>query len=558
MSSRFRALSGTLAVAVVATLAIASTRPENPSESAASASVSEDRSAGATLKLEVVDAVTGKPISARFSLIVDGAAYFPETLSPHGLRFVSIHESKKQKYVVTYARGTGVVEVKLPPKSQTIRVAVAKGFEYLAETATRKIVGNQVKVKVALRRWTNLPKTGWVAADEHVHYDRLDRAGDKDWLDMLAGDDLAAAHFMVLKGCKVPGIWATQYAYGKEGEAFDGERLIRSGEEYRDSAQGHINLLGLKKIIQPISTGGLGNPPVRVNYPPLLDVFQQARQLGGLVGVAHGASLGRHPTAIVDTVSGGVDFFEIGNAHLYATDLWYRLMNCGYVLPPAAGTDLPNFPFRDDWQPFLGSMRMYVNTAGKRDFDSWKQAVLAGKVFVTSGPIVSFAVNDRGPGSVVHIPALGGNVTIEAELASPVGLDAFELIHMGRPVPVDVVKSNTDGVSRLRIRKTLNIRRSCWLAVRGKGVTIKTMKASIQGKASWINSDAIAHTGAIRVIVGKRPIRAAQDSAHLTSLLRTQREYYRTKGVYTQAEHRLQVVDLFEKAIAELESRTSN
>ena len=398
------------------------------------------------------------------------------------------------------------------------------------QTCALPISGNEVAVEISLRRWTNLPKTGWIAADEHVHYDRLDPAGDKDWLDMLAGDDLAAAHFMVLKGGKVPGIWAKQYAYGKQGEAFDGERLIRSGEEYRDSAQGHINLLGVEKIIQPISTGGLGSPPVRVNYPPLLDVFQQTRRLGGLGGVAHGASLGRHPTAIVDTVLGGVDFFEIGNAHLYATELWYQLMNCGYVLPPAAGTDLPNFPFRDEWQPFLGSMRMYVNTAGKRDFESWKRAVVAGKVFVTSGPIVSFAVNDIGPGGVVHLPDAGGVVTIEAELASPIGLNSFELIRMGQPLPADVIKSNTDGVSRWRIRKTLNIRHSCWLAVRGQGMPIKAMKASIQGEASWVNTDAIAHTGAIRVIVGHRPIRSAQDATRLTAVLRTQRAFYRTQG----------------------------
>ncbi len=241
MSSRFRALNGTVAVAVVATLAIASVPPEKLTESVNSASVSDARLAGPTLRLEVVDAMTGKPIPARFSLTIDGAAYYPEKLNPHGLRFVSIHESKKQKYVVTYARGTGVVEVELPPRSRSVRVAVAKGFEYLAETASRKIAGNGVVVKIALRRWTNLPKTGWIAADEHVHYDRLDPAGDKDWLNMLAGDDLAAAHFMVLKGGKVPGVWAKQYDYGKQGEAFDGERLIRSGEEYRDSAQGRAH-----------------------------------------------------------------------------------------------------------------------------------------------------------------------------------------------------------------------------------------------------------------------------------------------------------------------------
>jgi hypothetical protein len=57
-------------------------------------------------------------------------------------------------------------------------------------------------------------------------------------------------------------------------------------------------------------------------------------------------------------------------------------MNCGIFLPMAAGTDLPNWPFRERWQPLLGSIRMYANTGGKHDFESFCSAVLAGKIFI--------------------------------------------------------------------------------------------------------------------------------------------------------------------------------
>ena len=78
-------------------------------------------------------------------------------------------------------------------------------------------------------------------ADEHLHYDRIDPRHDADWLDIMAADGLTHGHFMVLKGGNLPGVWAKQYAYGKEGQATDGKRLIVPGEEFRDSRQGHIS-----------------------------------------------------------------------------------------------------------------------------------------------------------------------------------------------------------------------------------------------------------------------------------------------------------------------------
>ena len=62
-------------------------------------------------------------------------------------------------------------------------------------------------------------------------------------------------------------------------EGHDGERLIRSGEEYRDASQGHINLLGINKVIEPISTGGLGTPKVSETYPPFRDYRMDANDM---------------------------------------------------------------------------------------------------------------------------------------------------------------------------------------------------------------------------------------------------------------------------------------
>ncbi len=109
-----------------ATMHLSQKTPARPSDIQTTAS---------RLEINVVDA-TDKPVAARFTLNVDGSAFEPKALGEHGLRFVSVHESKRQVYPVTYARGTGPVEVAIPLGAQTVQLSVAKGFEYLPASTT--------------------------------------------------------------------------------------------------------------------------------------------------------------------------------------------------------------------------------------------------------------------------------------------------------------------------------------------------------------------------------------------------------------------------------------
>ncbi len=503
------------------------------------------------LKFEIREAETGELTAARFSLLVNGVPFAAERVNRNAFRFLSVHESKQQVFVATYARGTGRVEVNLPAAASTVELRIAKGFEYLPVQKTFSSDQLDVSHTVRLQRWTNLPARGWVAADAHLHYDRFSSRANQLWFEMMKGDDLASAHFMFLKGGKVPGEWARQYGYGRKGEAVDGQRLITAGMEYRDSAQGHINLLGMPEIVQPIMAGTGGLP----NYPTLKSVLERARNLGGLSGVAHGGSLGGKATVILDAILGAPDFIEIGNSHLFSLENWYRLMNCGFIYPPAAGTDLPNYPERDWWQPFLGGMRMYVKVGDERGFNSFKESVRAGRVFVSSGPIISLSVNGQEPGSRIRLPAKGGEVLVEAELASPRALHAFQLIQNGGSISTRVVATTNGIVSRWKIRQRLQITNSCWLAVRGEGIPIISLKRAMLPPVPWHRSDEAAHTAAVTIQVGDQPIWSGADAHHLMAGLELQKKFYATQARFEKPEHRAEMQDLFESAIERLRRR---
>ena len=508
------------------------------------AQIESDRAWSPILVLNVVEEPTGEWSAARFSISVDGKPHEPRWIGPHGLRFVSVHVSKRQTKVVTYARGTGPVWVPLTPGAKRVKVDVVKGLDYLPVSLEADVSEDPVEVRARLRRWNRLREQGWRAADAHLHYDRIGPDGDRDWFAMMAGDDIAHSQFMTLRGGMVPGTWARQFAFGEQGEAADGTRTIVAGEEYRDRMQGHILLFGLGDLIAPIMAGV---PEAPYNFPTLAGVMRQARATGALAGIAHGGTFGTSSTALADAVGGAADFLEIANWswELWPLDNWYRLLNCGYALPATAGTDLPNNPRREPWQPFLGGMRMYAKTGDSTGSPTWNEAVRRGETFVSSGPVLEFAANGVGPGGTLCLPAEGGSVRVSAAMRSPRDLQRLELVRDGAVVAMASEQVREGEVRSLRLETEVQFDRSGWIAARGEGAP-----SLLPG------GNEVAHTSAVRVLVDGEPIWSAEDGEALVSTLRQQRNHYERNGRYATASDREEALAVFDQALDRLHAKT--
>ncbi len=498
---------------------------------------------GRPLKIMVIDRLTGEPLSARISFELDGVDYVPEYVNEHGIRFTSIHKRSQHSFTAVFALKSGILEVGVPEDAKSVSVTATHGFEYVPSTVETVLSDETPLLDLKLERWSPIRDNGWIAIDEHLHFDRLEPRDDRLWLAMLEADGLNTGHFMVLKGGMTPGIWSRQYAFGKAGQVIRESQSIIPGQEYRDSAQGHINLLGLNRPIEPYSTGGMGWPAIVENFPPLHDIFSEAKKRNGFVGVAHGGSLGSQSTAVADAILGKVDFWEISNGFIYQTDTWYRLMNCGYFLPPMAGTDLPNSSYRDPWQPFLGSIRTYVHSNGHVDFDSFKTSTENGRVFITGGPIIDLTIDGKAMGETL-LMSKPGIVSLKAQISSPRPLSEFGLVRNGLPLEANVKQVLEGGIHKWVIEEKIELDESSWIAAWGKGIHIPAQKI-----------DAMAHTNAIRVIIDGKPIRSESDQAFFLNQLRESRDYYREKGAYKNDSQRARAVSLFDQAIENLLSR---
>jgi len=247
-------------------------------------------------------------------------------------------------------------------------------------------------------------------------------------------------------------------------------------------------------------------------------------------------------------VLGATDFFEILNTGIKKLDVWYLLMNCGYFIPPAAGTDLPNWPFRDEWQPFLGETRMYVKMDQKRtDFQSWKNALKKGKVFVTTGPIINLQINDAEMGDILRV-AGNTQVDVKARVQCTQPLQSLEIIQNGEVIGRSTHWNKEDNVYTISIHKSVKIAKSSWIAARAEGF-YKQALFNYQGNKENI----FAHTAPIQILVEHQPVFLNEDAQWLKAFLQDQKKDYDANGKFEKETYRKQMMLLFDQAIDKLD-----
>ena len=135
------------------------------------------------------------------------------------------------------------------------------------------------------------------------------------------------------------------------------------------------------------------------------DVFDIARSQGAIAGYVHPFDARPDPfdkkEAVryempIDVALGKLDYFEVMgySDHLITSEFWYRLLNCGFRIPAAAGTDaFPNFA---SLRGPPGLVRVYARTDGPLEHRQWLNAIKAGRTFVTNSAILGLGWRAAG------------------------------------------------------------------------------------------------------------------------------------------------------------------
>jgi hypothetical protein len=247
----------------------------------------------------------------------------------------------------------------------------------------------------------------------------------------------------------------------------------------------------------------------------------------------------------IDVALGKVDYMEVMgySDHLITSEIWYRLLNCGFRVPAAAGTDaFPNFA---SLRGPPGLVRVYARTgAGALDHRRWLAAIRAGRTFVTNAPVLEFTLDGRQIGDEIRL-SRGQELRAHVRLRSPIPVDHLEIIGNGRvvaSVPLSGDRTSADTII------TVPATGSGWYVVRAW---------SDRPRLPVLDLYPFASTSPIYVQVGNTAVRSKEDAEYFLGWIDRVDQSLRSETAWNTNAEREEVMRMVEAARAEFTRRGS-
>jgi hypothetical protein len=450
-------------------------------------------SAGAeAVRLRIVERGDNAPLPCRVHWQApDGSAVKPKGLPSWNDHFVC----------------PGEASFEVPPGEH--RLTIERGPEYRPHRSTVAVdSGKETVLEIALERWVEMAKRGWWSGELHVH-----RVPEEMPLHLRA-EDLHYAPVLTVWNRR--SLWTERAlpeslrvevggdrAYDvlacedeRQGGAllfFGLARPLELEGQEAETPSPVVNLESALKQNRPKGAGGTGGGAVRVwvdiEKPFWWDVpTWLATGKIDSIGIANNhmcrsrmyesEAWGRARDAARLAAPRGNGF--------YSQELYYQILNCGFRVPPSAGSAsgvLPN--------P-VGYNRVYVQLDGPFSVDAWWEGLRRGRCFVTNGPMLFAELllpadragaaprpRARLPGSVLEVEGpteLELRIAVEANDA----IEAIEVIRDGAAIerlkPPDAPAPGAGPGAKFSASVKVAVERSTWLLVRAIAAVPETLR----------------------------------------------------------------------------------
>ena len=384
----------------------------------------------------------GKAAAARISVTgSDGRAYAPDDA---WMQADDSFERRARSEEVHYFDTTGVAALRVPVGN--VDIEIMKGFEYEFEKRSVMVHEEQNASLTIRLKPILLPEAKgerWVSGDVHVHmnYAGTYRNTPEHLVQQARAEDLSIIQNLIVN--KEQRILDMSYFSPKQDSASTLDTLLLHGQEYHTSYWGHLGLLNLTDHFLLPGYVAYTNTAAASLYPSNADIADMAHAQHGLVGYVHPFDDIPNPQTDasltdelpVDVALGKVDYIEVlgFSDHKSTAAVWYRLLNCGFHLPAAAGTDaMANYA---SLRGPVGLNRVYARVkTGSLETHSWLDSLKRGDTFATNGPLLEFKLGGKTLGETLRLPAKTVEVNFSATLRSLVPLDHLQVVCNGRVV----------------------------------------------------------------------------------------------------------------------------
>ena len=364
------------------------------------------------VRLSLVDSRTGKTVPGVIRCFVQGQA---EAVPITGLQergqgvgsvaLQQLGERPPRRPIHDWYVLSGPEEMTLPKKP--LRLEAFSGLE--TEMATLEVnlsERDRASLTLPLKSFSQIKEKKWFGGNTHLHLFKLDQEEADRYLRKIPAADRLDLLFTsyLIRPSEDADYITNRYPVGDLTQFRSTGVLVNQGEEHRHNltpfsgGYGHVMLLNIRKLIQPVSIGpgitGSGN-----DGTPLQQGIDEAHRQGGTVIWCHNEfGLER----VVNFVLGKVDAQNIFDGlslenYPQFEDTFYHYLNAGLRVPFSTGTD---------W--FLFDLaRVYTRVAAPLGIASWLEKLKQGRSFITNGPLFHFLVEDQSIGDTVSLKSPG-------------------------------------------------------------------------------------------------------------------------------------------------------
>ena len=509
--------------------------------------------AGTRLEARVVDDASGEPLAARVAVT-----------NPDG-RFVEIEG--RHEHVLYLGKRWCYVDgsFTLTIAEGEVQLEIRRGFETrpLSATVAGNASGKSLQRTFRLRRWIDMRRQGYANGDIHAHL-----PVPKEAHPQMRAEDLNALTLLYLPDPDNP--WPINKCFtGRLDASSTPGCEIYVGQEVQDWQMGHLNMMGLTKLVPgyPRAGGTLEYWTSRPNWD-LIRALRAAREQDGTVFWPHISSVpgAECPIALALGLLDGIELITWNDPTqlpnhwgpwlnsgmsqaefpvLRGVDLYYQYLNAGFRVPIGAGTD----KFAEEIP--LGSNRVYAKVQGPATYASWLAAVKAGKGFVTNGPILEFQAAAAVPGDMVEFR---GKKRVKARVTarSILPFTTLEIVCNGDAVghkTLPIWKNDPkDGVYSMEVEATVELTGSSWLAARV--VDHPDLKNRILPR----DVSVFAHTDPVYFLQDGRKVREEASIAYLCKYVKGVLHWLDTNPPFAHDEDRREARRAAEEALRFYES----
>lgn len=393
------------------------------------------------LTLAVLDPA-GRPTAARiFITASDHRAYAPDDA---WMQADDNFDRSERPFESHYFHTQGSSKLAVP--AGEVQVEVMKGFEYEVVRQSIAVTASQNTNLMVHLKPLQIPQSSqsrWVSGDVHVHmnYGGAYRNTPPHLVEQAAAENLSIVENLVVN--KEQRILDMAYFRTTADPASTADNLLMHGQEFHTSYWGHLGLLNLtRNFLLPDYAGYPGTAAASL-VPDNADVADMAHAQEALVGYVHPFDTYPNPEKDesltdelpVDVALGKVDYIEVlgFSDHRSTAAVWYRLLNLGFRLPAAAGTDaMANYA---SLRGPVGLNRVYAEVPREPlNIHAWLSAIKGGRTFATNGPLLGFALDGHEAGDEIKLAAGEHQLKLSGWMRSIVPIDHLEVVCNGKVV----------------------------------------------------------------------------------------------------------------------------